>query len=74
MERAALLLALFQTVGVYAMELLERVGPYGFGIGDICPDLLVRYCELPFHQKVGVRCPDDWTVNDRARRAPQTTA
>ena len=54
-ERAALLLCFTQTVGVYAVEPLERVGPYGFGIGDICPDLLARYCELPFREKVGLR-------------------
>jgi len=54
-ERACLLLTLVQTVGVYAVEPLERVGPYGFGIGDICPDLLARYCELPFSEKVGLR-------------------
>jgi hypothetical protein len=55
LERAALLLCFVQTVAVYAVEPLERVGPYGFGIGDICPDLLARYCELPFHEKVGLR-------------------
>lgn len=54
-ERAALLLGLTQTYAVYAVEPLERIGAYGFGIGDITPDLLARYCELPFHEKVGLR-------------------
>ena len=55
MERACLLLCFTQTYGVYAVEPLERVGAYGFGIGDVTPDLLGRYCGLPFDEKVGLR-------------------
>ncbi len=54
-ERACLLLCFTQTYGVYAVEPLERVGAYGFGVGDATLDLLARYCELPFHEKVGLR-------------------
>lgn len=54
-ERATLLLCFAQTVGVSTVEPLDRVGPYGLGIGDVSPDLVANFCELGFADRVGLR-------------------
>ena len=53
-ERTTLLLSFCQTVGVYFVD-FDRVGPYGFGICDISPDLVARFCELDFTERVRLR-------------------
>ena len=52
-ERNALLLCFVQAVGGSAVEPLEGVGLYGFG--DVSPDLLGRYSELDFAERLSLR-------------------
>jgi hypothetical protein len=52
-ERATLLMTFVRAVDVSTAEPLEKLSAWGFG--DVTPDLVARFCELPFADRIGLR-------------------